>query len=287
MGYFIDLFLNLAGLLLWLSWRSVRFDPLYKRKPATLMGTLRRAEPHRFRQWHIPLIIIALLVIRAALYYWIGSAANWTAKLDLGVTLLPFRSDWFLRILAYSFSSFAVTLIFFYLCLLPLSLLSGPEPTHTFVKIPLGKIDGWPAWVRWILPFFGCGLLWWLSSWLFTWLQIMPAPTANAQRLEQSIVIGLDSYLAWRFPLGILLLLHLISSYVYFGKHPFWKYIEVTSQKLLSPLRVLPLRVGRMDFAPIIALALLFVFAHVVEHGLYLRFIRIPGLIGIFERLPL
>jgi hypothetical protein len=32
----IDLILNLAGLLLWLNWRSVRFDPLGKRTPATL-----------------------------------------------------------------------------------------------------------------------------------------------------------------------------------------------------------------------------------------------------------
>ncbi len=287
MGYFIDLFLNLAGLLLWLSWRSVRFDPLYKRKPATLMGTLRRAEPHRFRQWHLPLVIIALLVIRALLYYWIGSAANWTAKLDLGVTLLPFRSDWFVRILAFSFCSFGATLAFFYSCLIPLSLLAGPEPTHTLVKIPLGRIDGWPAWVRAILPFVACAALWWLGSWPLKWLQIIPAPVAPAGRIEQSIVIGLDSYLAWFFPLGLLLFLYLISSYIYFGKHAFWKYIEVTAQKLLSPLHGIPLRVGRMDFAPVIALAVIFVVAHSLEHGVYLKFAKIPGLIGLFQRLPL
>ncbi len=43
----IDFILNLAGLLLWLNWRSVRLDPLGKRTPATLIGTLRRAEPQR------------------------------------------------------------------------------------------------------------------------------------------------------------------------------------------------------------------------------------------------
>lgn len=287
MGYYIDLVLNLAALLLWLSWCSVRFDPLFKRKPATLMGTLRRAEPHRLQQWHLPLIIIGLLLVRAALYYWIGSTANWTAKLDLGVTLLQFRSDWFLRILAFSFCSFSVTLLFFYVCLIPLSLLAGPEPTHTLVKIPLGRIDGWPVWARVILPFTACAVFWWLASWLFVWLQIIPHPTAAAERIEQSIVIGLDSYLSWRFPLGLLLLLHIVSSYVYFGKHPFWKYVEVTAQKILSPLRGLPLRLGRMDFAPIVALTLIFLVTHLLEHGLYLKFVRIPGLIGIFERLPL
>lgn len=40
----VDLILNLAGLLLWLNWRSLRFDPLVKRTPATLMGTLRQRQ---------------------------------------------------------------------------------------------------------------------------------------------------------------------------------------------------------------------------------------------------
>jgi uncharacterized protein YggT (Ycf19 family) len=287
MGYFINLFLNLAGLLLWLSWCSVRFDPLYQRKPATLMGTLRRAEPQRFKQWHLPIIIIALLLLRAVLYYWIGSAADWIAKLDLGVTVLPFRSDWFLRILVFSFCSFGATLVFFYLCLLPLSLLAGPEPIHSFVKIPLGRVDAWPVWARVILPLIVTATLWWTGSWLFTWLQILPTPAASAQRIEQSIVIGLDGYLAWRYPLALILLLYLVSSYIYFGKHPFWKYVEATAQKLLSPLRGIPLRVGRMDFAPIITLALILLVAHLLEHGLYLKFAHIPGLIGIFQRLPM
>ena len=49
----IDFILNLAGLLLWLNWRSNRFDPLVKRMPATLMGTLRPAAPKRLRRWHL------------------------------------------------------------------------------------------------------------------------------------------------------------------------------------------------------------------------------------------
>ena len=36
----IDFILNLAGVLLWLGWRSIRFDPLGRSTPATLVGTL-------------------------------------------------------------------------------------------------------------------------------------------------------------------------------------------------------------------------------------------------------
>src|ERR1700690_1871455 len=102
---YIDFILNLAGLLLWLNWRSIHFDPLVKRMPATLMGTLRPAAPKKFRRWHLLAFITALLLLRAVIYWWIGSAANWTGRLDFGAVVLSCRSDWFLRILAFSFFS--------------------------------------------------------------------------------------------------------------------------------------------------------------------------------------
>ena len=194
MGY-VDLILNLAGLLLWLNWRSLRFDPLVKRTPATLMGTLRPAAPKKLRRWHFLLFIAGLLLLRALIYYWIGSAANWTGKLDFGSVVLSCRSDWFARIMGFSFFSFGLTLGIFYICLLPLSLLAGPEPIHGLVKIPLGRVDGWPRWAKIVLPFLAGALFWWLASWVFNWLQILPKLVSPAERFEQSLVIGLGSYL--------------------------------------------------------------------------------------------
>jgi uncharacterized protein YggT (Ycf19 family) len=291
MAYYVDLVLNLAGLLLWLNWRSIQFDPLAKRTPATLMGTLRPAAPKKLRPWHLLIFLILLLFLRAAIYWWIGSATNWTAKLDLGVVILPFRSDWFLHILVYSFFSFGLVLGIFYLCLLPLSLLAGPEPMHRLVKIPLGRVDDWPRWARIVLPFVVTAVLWWLASWLFCGLQIMPPPVAPAQRIEQAVLIGLDSYLIWRFPLGVLLLLHLLSSYIYFGRHSFWKYVNETAQKLLQPLHRLPLRLGRMDFAPLVGIIIIFLLANVIENGLTLHLgtlrLHLPGLVECYGKLPL
>ena len=61
----IDFILNLAGLLLWLNWRTLPFDPLSKTTPATLVGTLRRAAPTRVKRWHFLAALGALLVLRA------------------------------------------------------------------------------------------------------------------------------------------------------------------------------------------------------------------------------
>ena len=82
-----------------------------------------------------------------------------------------------------------------------------------------------PAGSRLLLPFFVTASLWWLLSWLLGRLHILP-PVPMAGRVQQSLVLGLGSYLLWRFPLGAILLLHLLNSYIYFGRHPFWKYVN-------------------------------------------------------------
>jgi uncharacterized protein YggT (Ycf19 family) len=271
----VDFILNLAGLLLWLNWRSIRFDPLVKRKPATLMGTLRPASAKKHHRWHLLAFIAGLLFFRAVIYWWLGSSV-WVGKLDLGVTVLSFRSDWFLRILVFSFFSFGLTLGVFYVGLLMLSLLSGPEPIHTLVKVPLGRVDGWPRWAKILMPFAVAAICWWLASWLLVWLQILPPTISVAQRLEQSLVIGLGSYLVWKFPVATLLALHLLNSYIYFGKHPFWKYVNVTAQTLLSPLKLIPLRIGKVDFAPVLGIALVFFAAEVAGRGLVWLYTKLP-----------
>ena len=273
MGY-VDFILNLAGLLLWLNWRSVRFDPLAKRTPATLMGTLRPAAPKKIRRWHLLAFLAGLLFLRAIIYRWI--VPFWIGKLDLGVVALSFRSDWFGGMLVFSFLSFGLMLGIIYVGLIFLSLVAGPEPIHSVVKIPLGRVDGWSRWVKILLPLFAGALCWWVASWLLVWLQILPPPVSVAQRLEQSLVIGLGGYLIWKFPVGGLLALYLLNSYVYFGKNPFWKYVNVTAQKILLPLKRIPLRLGKVDFAPVLGIAGVFFAAEGIGRWLAWAYARLP-----------
>jgi hypothetical protein len=244
----IDFILNLAGLLLWLNWRSIRFDPLGKRTPATLIGTLRRAEPQRLRRWHLPAALAGLLLLRAVLYWQIGAGVGWAAgRLNLGILELSFRSDSFGRILLFSIFSFGLTLGVLYLWLLLLSILAGPEPPpfHRLVRMPLGGIDRWPRWLKWFLPLLVAASGWWLASWPLAWLQVIPNPVSSAHRIEEALVIGLGSYLAWKYIAGVLLALHLLNSFIYFGRHPFWNYINATGQTLLQPVRDAGSALGR------------------------------------------
>lgn len=275
----VDFILNLAGLLLWLNWRSNRFDPLIRRPPATLMGTLRPADPRKLRRWDLLVFLATLLLLRAVIYWWIGRETNWSGKLNLGVVVPCFSSasHWmgFCRMVLYSFLSFGLVLGIFNVSLLPLSLLAGPLPIHGLVTIPLGRVDGWPRWVKVILPFFVTAILWWLLSWPLNRLDVL-APVSLAGRFQQSVVLGVSSYLLWQFPIGAILVLHLLNSYIYFGKHPFWRYINATAHTVLQPLRKIPLRIGRVDCAPLLALAIVFFTAQLAALGLTALFARLP-----------
>jgi uncharacterized protein YggT (Ycf19 family) len=291
----VNFILNLAGLLLWLNWRSNRFDPLVKRRPATLMGTLRPAAPRKLRRWHLLAAIAGLLVARALVYWLIGKETAWAGKLDFGVVAIWFASNphWlgFHRMLVFSFASFGLTLGVCYLWVLVLSLLAGPMPIHGLVAIPLGRVDDWPRWAKVLLPFMVTAVLWWLASWLFEHLQVA-TPMPPAGRVQQGLLLGVVSYFQWQYPLEAILFLHLINSYIYFGRHPLWNYITVTAHTILRPLRKVPLQAGKVDFAPLVALALILLAANCVEFGiprLHIPFfgtLHVWGLIDLYGRLP-
>jgi uncharacterized protein YggT (Ycf19 family) len=257
-------------LLLWLNWRALRIDPLGKRTPATLIGTLRRAEPQRLRHWHLLAAIGGLLLVRAGFYWQIGLVSKpvWAGTLDLGIIAPSFLSNSFGRMCLFSICSFGLVLAVFYLWLLLLSILAGPEPVHGLVRMQLGAMDRWPRRMKLFLPLMAAALLWWLASWLLEWHGIIPKPISTAHRIEQSLLIGLGSYLVWKYVIGVLLALHLLNNYVYFGRHPFWNYVNATARTLLQPLRRVPLRAGKADFAPVVGIVLVFLLAGLAERGL-------------------
>jgi uncharacterized protein YggT (Ycf19 family) len=266
----IDFILNLAGLLLWLNWRAAKADPLGKPVPATLIGTLRRSEPGNLRRWHLPAVLGGLLLLRALFYWQVGSALRpvWSGTLDLGVIVPSFVSSSFWRILLFSIFSFARLFGIFFLWLLLLSILGGPMPVQRLVKMQLGTIDGWPRWMKCLLPLVVITLLWWLASWLLAWLGIIPAPVSPARQIAGALVVALGSFLIWKFLIAALLVLHLLNSYVYFGNNPFWNYVNAVAKQLLRPLEKVPLRAGRVDFAPVVGIALVFLLAELARHGL-------------------
>jgi hypothetical protein len=229
------------------------------------------------RRWDVPLVLAALIFLRAVFYWLIGPALRWSGTLNLGIISLSFRSDKFGRILLFSALSFAVALGIFYSCIILFSLLKGPKPVHDFVRMQLGRVDGWARSVKCFLPLVVTALCWWLASWLLAWLQIIPQPSP-ARRIEEALVIATQGYLLWQFPIAAILVLHLLNSYIYFGRHPIWGYVDGTAQTLLKPLKVIPfLRIGKVDFKPVVGIALVFLIAQFAEWGVVVLYKRMSG----------
>ena len=92
----------------------------------------------------------------------------------------------------------------------------------------------------------------------------------------RAALIGLSTYLTWRYLLGGLLLLHLVNSHVYLGKHPFWSFVSATATTALSPLRVIPLRIAKMDFSPVVGIAIVFLAGEAYQRLLTTLYERLP-----------
>jgi uncharacterized protein YggT (Ycf19 family) len=276
----LDFILNLAALSLWVAWRTAKFDPLNQSTPTTLAGTIRRAEPARLKPWHLLLILGLLLLVRAWVYWQIGPLLDWTPSLKLGTVAPPFRSDFFSRSLLYSILSFGSILALFYLWLLLFSMLNHgkgePGPVQKFVGLQLGFIERWWWPFKVALPFCVLTAFWLGISPFFVGSKIIPPYVSMAHRLEQAATIGLGVYLWWQYLLYAILLLYLLSSYIYLGEHPFLRFVSATGHNLLSPLRVLPLRIAKLDFAPFIAIALIFFLAEFTRQKLTILYSRLP-----------
>jgi len=266
----IDCILNIVGVLLWLSWRSARYDPLGKASPATLVATLKRAEPRRLKGWPYLLGLLALLLIRAAAYKQLGPSVAWTPKLDLGMVVLAFRNDWLRSLLLYSLLSFVRILVLVYLWVLVLNLLNRavPEtgPFQKLLRVQLGRMNRWPWTVQAFLPLLVIVLLWIAFYPFLLRLGITTRVSSEVRLVEQGLLVALAAYCSLKFLLPMVLLLYLVISYVYLGSNPLWDFVANTSRTLLTPLRWLPLKVGRLDFAPIVGVILLLALLHLLPN---------------------
>jgi uncharacterized protein YggT (Ycf19 family) len=116
------------------------------------------------------------------------------------------------------------------------------------------------------------------------------------QRTQQSFLVGVGCYLAWKHLIVGVLGLYFVSSYIFFGKQPFWQHLDLVARQLLVPLRLLPLRLGKIDLAPLVGIALVILIAHAAEHGIKsplrhnsdgspkARLVDVPGLVDLYRR---
>ena len=276
----LNAILNIVGVLLWIGWRT--FTPATTNLTPGLsrVSIVRPAET--ITGWHLgPLLgLLALLGIRAVFYDTIASSVGWSPTLPLTVIAPAFRGDSLVRMLVFSVMSFVFSLAAFIFSLLLLSILCRKLPDS----------DTWPRWVRlnlgllgrlhWslklLVPFVGITLLWAALQPLLVRLGIIPKPATTALLWEQASIIGLCAYLDWKYLLIGLLVLHAINSYVYLGRSPVWAFVNHCARALLRPFNPLPLKLGRIDLAPLIAGAIIVALAQWLPGAFQRLYLGLP-----------
>ena len=268
----VHLLLEVVGLLLWLRWREDMLQSSRRLAGSALLTTLKKAGTARAYRWTFLGLLGGLILVRAVAYRQLGPRLGWTPEINVCVLPLYFRSDLFVRMLLFSFFSQIVFLAKFYYCLVLLSALNrkvtDTDSLQNRVRAHVGWVDRWPGPLKLLWPFLVGGLIWALFSPLFAELGFFPSSKTFNQSVEQAAVMGLAAYLVWKYLIAGFLLLYLIASYIYFGRSPFWAFIHVTGRNLLQPIQWIPLRLGRIDLAPLVVSALVLFLADRAEHWL-------------------
>ena len=153
---------------------------------------------------------------------------------------------------------------------------SATDPVQSIVRMQLGKLDSLPSVAKLFLPWFTAVALWCLLNKPLVRLGMLPAPKSFAELIEQGAVVGFGVYLAWEYLIVGILLLHLLNSYIYFGAWPFWNFIDNSARQILKPLSRIPLRVGKIDFAPLAGMGLVIFVAEFASRGLVWLYQRLP-----------
>ena len=275
----VDLLLNYAALLLWVAWRATGFDRgPGGRAPFSALLPSGSATPGRR---HGYLVALAVVVVGRSWIYWrLGSEVNWVAGLDLGILSLSFNSAAWSRMLLYSVLEFVALWFAFHLWLLLLSIVNRALPDTDLwqrsVRRHLGWIEAWPAVLKLVAPWIIVAAVWVVANPLLADLGLAVRPKVTLHLWQQGVLVGIGTCVVWKHLIGLVLLLHVLNSYLYLGNRPFWSFINATARHLLRPIRWMPLRAGRVDLTPVVAIAAGYLGFGLLEMGLHRWFERIP-----------
>jgi uncharacterized protein YggT (Ycf19 family) len=151
--------------------------------------------------------------------------------------------------------------------------LPDTEPTQRLVRLHLGPLARWPTGLLLLAPWASAALLWLVAQPALAQMGLVPEPASWLQAVIQAALVGLGVMLSWKYLVCGMLALHILNSQVYLGDFGFWRFVHATAANLVRPLRRIPLRMGRVDLAPPVALVLAFIAGEAAARALTVLFV--------------
>lgn len=230
------------------------------------MGTLKKAEPPRFKGWQFLATLVLVLGLRALAYWQLGSPVDWTPKLNLGFVVLAFRCEALVSVVLYSLLSYLRFQFIFYFWALVLTSANraaiDPDPITRLLRLHLGRVSRWPGAAQWLLPCLLGAALWVVLYSPLVHCGVLARVNSFGHLAGQALLVGAALAFSLKWLLPIILLLYTVNSYVYLGSNPLWEFVSATSTNLLGPFHRLPLRVRRVDLTPILLIVLILLLLH-------------------------
>jgi uncharacterized protein YggT (Ycf19 family) len=262
----IDAILNFAGLLLWFNWRSIRMDPLARRRPATLAGTLKSTRHGTAAGWPFLAALTVLLAVRAVIYWQLGASVDWLPRLDMGLVVLAFPIDGLTNALLFSAVSFLRLGVVAFFWLLVIGILTRrveePDPILKLVRIQLGRIWRLPVWAQLAITPVLTICLWAALRPVLSGAGVVGEGQSSLQVLQQGVLLFGALVASLKLLLPLILLLYMLSIYVYLGNNPVWAFVTSVSRGLLAPFRREKLRSSKLDFAPLAGILVILLLLH-------------------------
>jgi hypothetical protein len=127
---------------------------------------------------------------------------------------------------------------------------------HRFIRGQLGPLEKIPWLVKLLLPSLAAAFAWVAFGTVLIELELLPELRTPNAIWGQAGALALASFLAWKWLLVAVFLLHLLNIYVYLGTHPLWSYLSGTARRILAPLSLL--HFGKIDLAAVAGIAIVF-----------------------------
>lgn len=279
--HWLDWMTDLAGLLLWLSWRGFGSQPVSSRPALTLASNLRPAGGGAGRRSPLALPVLAILLLaRASLHHGFSPHFAEAIPWSLGAVTVVFRSDLWLRILAHSVLSWVGLLLKAYLCFAFLATLcrrdADTDPITQSIRGELGRLARWPWGLPILVVLVAFGALWLLVSPALVSAGLAPARVSTVHVLQQAAVVSVAGLAFLKWPLTLLCLMRFVLDHVYLGTMPLWDHLHGIGGRLSGWLAPVPLKWGRIDLAPLVAAGLFWGLGHLLQGAAPRLFQRLP-----------
>ncbi|MFM7803430.1 MAG: hypothetical protein ACKPGK_02910 [Verrucomicrobiota bacterium] len=272
---------DLAGLLLWLSWRGFGSRPMSSRPALTLASNLRPAGGGAGRGGPLAIPVLAMLLLtRASLHHGFSPHFAEAIPWSLGAVTVVFRSDLWLRILAHSVLSWVGLLLKAYLCFAFLATLcrrdADADPITQSIRGELGRLGRWPWGLPILVVLVAFGGLWLLVSPALVSAGLAPARVSTLHVIQQAAVVSVAGLAFLKWPLTLLCLMRFVLDHVYLGTMPLWDHLHGTGGRLSGWLAPVPLKWGRIDLAPLVAAGFFWSLGHFLQGAAPRLFQRLP-----------